>query len=206
MYQNMTLYAEDLIANALVAKAEIQSVRTINEQELEEYAKTCRHICRTRHNVDVRYELDHFSVNQALERYSEFLMRHEDGSFGIRPKISTTDVKRKFRPYLSVDMIRCYVDAGECFRPGNLETEHMVLNKTDGVDWMEQSATYMLLTKDGRIEFYDVSNRPHAKGLLKNLVPGSELYCITISGGKPMPLVVTDGQGLIRKLKEIAGN
>ena len=208
MYQNIKLFTEDIIANALIAKAELQGIRIVSMPELEEYAKTCQHICKTRHNIDVKYDLGYCSINEAMTEitHDKFFMRHTNGNIEIRPGVTTTDLRHKFRPYQSIDMIRCYVDAGECFRPGNLETEHMVLGKTDGTDWTEQTTLYMLLTKDKHVEFYDIGNRPQAKGLLAKLVPGSELYCIGVSGGKPMPYIVTDIRPVMKKLQELAGD
>lgn len=205
MYNGKCLYTEDIIANALIAKAEIQGVRIITPHELEEYAKTCQHIAKTRHNCDVTYGLTQSYINETKQHYADYFLFHTNGNIEILPGIDTVQLRRKFRPSLSIDTIRCYTDASECFRPGNQNMDHMVLDKTTHADWCEQTTVYMLLTTDKRVEFYDIVNRNQAKGLLKNLAPGSQLYCITAHNDKPRPLIVTDIMALTHKLQELIG-
>lgn len=114
---NSYIYMEDLVANALIQKIERNHVREVRFSELSEYGSRLVSWWSRKKQIHVTVLLSKYDTEQMLFDYSEFFSIHmaADEDFVIRLKDGKTaeDLRKTFRPYLSVDMLLSFIEAYE---------------------------------------------------------------------------------------------
>lgn len=108
---------EDLVANALIQKIEQDHVREVRFSELSEYGSRLVSWWSRKKQIQVIVLLSQYDTEQMLLDYSDFFSIHMAGDedYIIRLKNGKTveDLRKTFRPYLSVDMLLSFIEAYE---------------------------------------------------------------------------------------------
>lgn len=115
---NSYIYIEDLVANALIQKIELKHSREVEFSELSEYGAKLVNWWSKKKQIHVTVLLSKYYTDKMLFNYSDFFSvgtRNTEGrqEVVIRLKEGKTaeDLRRTFRPYLSVDMLLSFIQA-----------------------------------------------------------------------------------------------
>lgn len=112
---NSYIYMEDLVANALIQKIERNHVREVRFSELSEYGSRLVSWWSRKKQIHVTVLLSKYDTEQMLFNYSDFFSIRMAGGkdYVIRLRSGKTvgDLRKTFRPYLSVDMLLSFIEA-----------------------------------------------------------------------------------------------
>ena len=105
----------DLAANAFIEVSEL-GVRSLTYQLLEWYGEEVRK--KLKENCDnIRLFLDRYYTDEFYWRYEKFFKQSEDGkSVELNRDITKSQLIKKFRGYLPLDMLIAFIRAGGALR------------------------------------------------------------------------------------------
>lgn len=112
---NQFIYFEDLVANALIQKIESGEGRIISMSELKAYGKNVSEWWLTNRGLRITILDNHYYINKLFHEYSEYFLRNynskEEMTVSLCEGKTSDDLRKKFRSYLSVDMLLCFTQS-----------------------------------------------------------------------------------------------
>ena len=113
---NSYIYMEDLVANVLIQKIEKNQSRDVRFSELSKYGNKLVSWWSKKKDIHVTVLLSKYDTDKMMSDYADFFSIRMDPDtgefiFSLKPDKTSNDLRRTFRPYLSVDMLLSFIEA-----------------------------------------------------------------------------------------------
>ena len=113
---NSYIYMADLVANVLIERMENNKGREVRFSELREYEAKLVSWWSQKKRIQVTVLLSKYDTDEMLFNYSEFFSiqwvpNEDDFIISLNPGKTSEDLRKMFRPYLSIDMIRSFIES-----------------------------------------------------------------------------------------------
>lgn len=105
---NNTIYYTDIVINYTIELIEKKHERVISNDELKEYERLIKKWWKDNKNLDIQVFPDIFYNNEVRNMYD-----CSNQMYTLRDEYNSQHLRDKFRSYLSVDMLTCFL---ECFK------------------------------------------------------------------------------------------
>lgn len=113
---NSYIYMADLVANVLIERMDNNKGREVRFSELREYEAKLVSWWSQKKQIQVTVLLSKYDTDEMLFNYSEFFSiqwvpNEDDFIISLNPGKTSEDLRKMFRPYLSIDMIRSFIES-----------------------------------------------------------------------------------------------
>ncbi len=112
---NSYIYFEDLVANALIGKIEHQQGKSVTLSELMDYESRIVDWWKRYKNIRVTVLDSRYDVDELFRTYSDYFSKYYDNDVGLIIYLNdgktSDDLRKKFRSYLTVDMLLCFTQS-----------------------------------------------------------------------------------------------
>lgn len=113
---NSYIYMADFVANVLIERMDNNKGREVRFSELREYKAKLVSWWSQKKQIQVTVLLSKYDTDEMLFNYSEFfsiqwISDEDDFIISLKPGKTSEDLRKMFRPYLSIDMILSFIES-----------------------------------------------------------------------------------------------
>lgn len=124
---NSYIYMADLVANILIERMDNNKGREVRFSELREYKAKLISWWSQKKQIQVSVLLSKYDTDEMLFNYSEFFSiqwvpNEDDFIISLNPGKTSDDLRKMFRPYLSIDMIISFIESCHAMTEGLITT------------------------------------------------------------------------------------